>query len=46
MIDFITSLLGETINDYPFLVADLSVILAALVCFMFYTIVASLFKVR
>lgn len=46
MFDFLTEFVGSVITDYPFLGAVLSVILASVVLFMFYTIIASLFKVR
>lgn len=46
MFDFLTEFVGSAITDYPFLGAVLSVILASVVLFMFYTIVASLFRFR
>lgn len=46
MYDFIVSFIGEPIADYPFLVCVLSIILASVIFFMFYTIIATLFKVR
>ena len=46
MIDFIVSFIGQGITAYPFLVAVLSVILASVIFFMFYTIVASIFRMR
>lgn len=46
MTDFINSFVGNQISDYPFLAAVLGVIMSAIIFFLFYTIVASLFKVR
>lgn len=46
MTDFINSFVGNQITDYPFLAAVLGVIMSAIIFFLFYTIVASLFKVR
>ena len=46
MYDFIVSFIGSQIQGYPFLVCVLSVILASVIFFMFYSIIATLFKVR
>lgn len=46
MIEFIYSFVGTALRDYPFLAAVLGVIMSSIIFFMFYTIVASLFKVR
>ena len=46
MYDFICDFIGSPIEGYPFLVCILSVILAGVIFFMFYSIVATLFKVR
>lgn len=46
MYDFIVSFIGGGIDKYPFLVSILSLILASVIFFMFYSIVATLFKVR
>ena len=46
MYDFIVSFIGSPIADYPFLVSILSIILSGVIFFMFYSIIATLFKVR
>lgn len=46
MYDFIVNFIGEEIAAYPFLVCILSVLLSAVIFFMFYSIIATLFKVR
>ena len=44
MADFINDFIGGSISSYPFVAAVLAVIMASTVVFMFYTIVASLFR--
>ena len=44
MADFINDFIGGSISSYPFVAAVLGVIMASTVVFMFYTIVASLFR--
>lgn len=46
MIDFINEFIGGDIANYPFIGACLGTMMAAVVIFMFYTIVASLFRFR
>lgn len=46
MIDFINNFIGGSISDYPFIGACLGTIMACVVVFMFYTIIASLFRFR
>lgn len=46
MADFINNFIGGSIDSYPFLAAVLGTVMACTVVFMFYTIVASLFRWR
>lgn len=45
MYDFIIAFVGGHISDYPFLVTILSCIMSSVIIFMFYTIVARVFRV-
>lgn len=44
MADFINNFVGGSISDYPFLLTVLGCIMSSTVLFMFYTIIASLFR--
>lgn len=44
MADFISNFVGGGISNYPFLMAVVGTIMASSIIFMFYTIVASLFR--
>lgn len=44
MADFINNFVGGSISQYPFLLSVVGSIMASTVIFMFYTIVASLFR--
>lgn len=44
MADFINDFVGGAITGYPFLTSVLGVIMSCVIVFMFYTIVASLFR--
>ena len=44
MADFINNFVGGSIADYPFVAAVLGVVMSSVVVFMFYTIIASLFR--
>lgn len=46
MIDFLQEFIGSSLMDYPFLAYAVATILAGCIIFMFYTIVASLFRIR
>lgn len=45
MYDFIIAFCGTQLQNYPFLTAIVSCILSSTVLFMFYTIVARVFRV-
>lgn len=44
MADFINNFIGGAIQSYPFLMAVMGTVMASTVVFMFYTIIASLFR--
>lgn len=46
MFDFFNTFIGEALSDYPFIGVVCSVIVSSVIFFMFYTIVANLFKMR
>lgn len=46
MYDFIIAFVGGHIADYPFLVTILACIMSAVIFFMFYTIIAAIFRVK
>lgn len=45
MYDFVIAFCGEGLRDYPFLVSIISVEMMGVILFMFYTIVARVFRV-
>lgn len=46
MYDFIIAFVGTRISDYPFLVAIMACIMSSVIFFMFYTIIARIFRVK
>lgn len=46
MFDFFNNFIGSALSDYPFIAVVCSVIVSSVIFFMFYTIIANLFKMR
>lgn len=46
MYDFILSFVGGNIRNYPFLTMVLATIMCSVIFFMFYTIIARVFRVK